>query len=136
MDFDDNAFDDKLKDLYKFYQKVKTSYKTTHCATDDMYEALCRFLHFEIKLVLRVRFFYTALIPKLHDDQSLLEVFAQDIKNEFPISKFNSMLQDFLEASIAAPDRSVANASEMTTIKMRGVEILLGMIWRYEKLVY
>ena len=100
-----------------------------------MYEALSRFLNFEIKLLLRVRFFYAALVPKLRNDQSLLDVFAQDIKNKFPISKFNSMLQDFLEACIANPRQSVANASKMTMIKFHGVERILGWIWRYEKYI-
>ena len=43
-------------------------------------------------LVYRVRFFYNVLVPKLCFDQFLLGVFVRDIKIEFPISKFNSML--------------------------------------------
>ena len=89
--------------------------------TQDMYKAICTFLHLELQLIVKVRHFYGNEFPS---DISLgeLYVIAQVILDEYPLDMFNVILMKYFDASMAYSEGNVESATILTKRHSKHIE--------------
>ena len=89
--------------------------------TQDMYKAMCTFLHLELQLLFKVKQLFEC---ELQSDKSQgeLNVIAQDKLDEHPLSKFNVILMEFFDAAMAHSEGYVELATKMTKLHYTQIE--------------
>ena len=110
--------DIKLKKLLLNYRSYRNHGAPN--TTQDMYNAICTFLHLELKLFIKVKHFHTIQVDVLPQKQ--LSANARAIRDEFPISKFNEVLMEFFDACMASSEGNVQKATQVTKAKFASIK--------------
>ena len=91
-----------LRQRYKLYRDPKTGLSTG--VTVEMSSAMCSFLLLELQLFGKINPFYIKQVQKLPPHK--LNDIAKGIRDEFPMDKFNALLQDLFDACMAQSEEN------------------------------
>ena len=118
------SYDDKTKCFIGHYHFFK---KNPHPdATEEMHIAYCAFLHLELKLFLKIKYFFCVQVHNL--DTPGKEALTASIRGEFPIHKFNEILMEYFDAAMASSEGNVMSATEFTMDLFKRTEKWLCLI--------
>jgi hypothetical protein len=94
--------------------------------TEEMQRTLCAFLHLELSLFMRIKYFVSVTIKGLNNSECNAR--AAIIRGEFPMETFNELLLEYFDAIMAASEGHVMRATELTRGMFQQVQIWLRML--------
>ena len=118
------SYDDTTKCFIDHYHWYKNNPLPN--ATEEMHIAYCTFLHLELKLFLKIKYFFRVQVHNLDTPEK--EALMASIRGEFPIHKFNEILMEYFDAAMASSEGNVMYATEFTRELFEQNERLLGLI--------
>ena len=113
-----------LRRRYDFYKDPKTGLSTG--MTVEMNAAMCNFLLLELQMFDKIKHFYMNQVQKLPPHK--LNAIAKGIRDEFPMDKFNALLQELFDACMAQSEGNCEHATELTKNKFEDIETWHGLV--------
>jgi len=93
---------------------------------EEMHIALSTFLHLQTKLLFKIRYFFRVQVHNLDNPEK--EAFMASIRGEFPSHKFNEILMEYFDATMAISEGNVMYATEITRELFEQNERILGLM--------
>jgi len=113
-----------LHQRYEFYKDPRTGLSTGMSV--EMNAAMCDFLLLEIQMYDKVKHFYLKQVEKF-PRRKLLAI-AKRIRKEFPMDRFNELLQKLFDACMAQSEGNCEQATKLTKKKFEDIEVWYGLV--------